>query len=663
MKKVLSLLLAFVMVFSLASVALADDATEVLGSAKSGDTVVFNLVLENNTLKITDVQSQAAGDVYAVAYWASFTIEADSLKDYNNLQNSNVEATEGENLITLDDSNFKYSATNPEGSLFELPRPTSGTQLWSIFCYGTAGNGIEVTVSVAADGTITPVKEYDATLTASPLSFQLDEEAQNDATITLTVNNTGTKALTDVAVAKGSTQTGDDKFTIPTDKQAIAVGETKTFTLTLNKSAIQSQGTYSVELTVSHQETGDAAATTLLTQTVSIEVSAGEPNTVNAGADKTVTYGDADFTQAATNAVGAVTYESSDTGVATIGENDGVVKILKVGTTTIKAKAAGGTGEDGKKYAPGEDSYELTVEKKALTVDFGDVEGKKLSELTAELKDVLPGDNGKVTVSTIKWMDKDGKEVTDDPVVAKGDSYKYEITLTGDAAGNYKAEGELTLSSGGGIIISSGNKKPTEKPEEKPAPERETYVAGNPDGSFAPSRSITRGELATMLARLSKDYDADTSYSTAAVDVGNSFYTNPMNYMASIGVINGYTDGSIRPGDSCTRAEFATMLCRLLDMSPVTTARFSDVSANDWYAGYIGALANAGIISGYTDGTCGPDHQITRAEAVAMINRAFDLSAYSDGEFDTVPTDMTAAHWAYNEVLVAMNTDVSEVKK
>ena len=101
------------------------------------------------------------------------------------------------------------------------------------------------------------------------------------------------------------------------------------------------------------------------------------------------------------------------------------------------------------------------------------------------------------------------------------------------------------------------------------------------------------------------------------------------NQMSDLGVITG-ENGLFRPDDNVTRAETAAMLCRLFEIEPSETAGFPDVPSSHWAAGYIGALANEGIINGFDDGTFRPDDSVTYEQAVKMTENLLGLTFESD---------------------------------
>ena len=105
--------------------------------------------------------------------------------------------------------------------------------------------------------------------------------------------------------------------------------------------------------------------------------------------------------------------------------------------------------------------------------------------------------------------------------------------------------------------------------------------------------------------------------------IGREFIISGFRLIAAEnGIVSGYEDGTFRPENTITREEFATMICRLKKYDTSVTGSFSDVPADHWAASYIAAMKANGIIGGYEDGSFGLGKNITRAEAIAIINRA-----------------------------------------
>lgn len=148
-------------------------------------------------------------------------------------------------------------------------------------------------------------------------------------------------------------------------------------------------------------------------------------------------------------------------------------------------------------------------------------------------------------------------------------------------------------------------------------------VSGYSDGSFKPGNAITRAEF-TVIAY--NAFELDTTSRKAFDDVKTSdWFYQPVSQMAAQGFISGYGDGSFKPNAPITRAEAAIILVSIqgLKANPEAISAFEDANLiPPWAAESIGAAFEAKNISGYPDGTFRPNANITRAESVVMLNNA-----------------------------------------
>ena len=180
--------------------------------------------------------------------------------------------------------------------------------------------------------------------------------------------------------------------------------------------------------------------------------------------------------------------------------------------------------------------------------------------------------------------------------------------------------------------------RPDPEPEEpeEPAPQEGptglnttdhyAYIAGYEDGTVRPEGNITRAEVATIFFRLMTDEYRETYWATSNLftDVApGSWYNNAISTTARAGWIGGYPDGSYRPNNFITRAEFAAIASRFLSDAYSGGDLFTDIGGH-WAADHINRASRAGWIGGYPDGSFHPDAYITRAEAVTLINRMLD---------------------------------------
>ena len=123
-------------------------------------------------------------------------------------------------------------------------------------------------------------------------------------------------------------------------------------------------------------------------------------------------------------------------------------------------------------------------------------------------------------------------------------------------------------------------------------------------------------------------------------DAAQHWAISSINRWSEAGIAKGDPDGNVRPNDSLTRAEFATILVRLLGLRDNGVDYFTDVQTGDWYASAIRACAAAGIMNGFEDNTARPNQPITREEAMVMFGRAMgvtpasrpNLSKFTDGD-------------------------------
>ena len=193
------------------------------------------------------------------------------------------------------------------------------------------------------------------------------------------------------------------------------------------------------------------------------------------------------------------------------------------------------------------------------------------------------------------------------------------------------------------------------------------YVQGYPDGTVKPAGNITRAETAAILFRLMDDASRKTYYSTKSGfrDVASgSWYNTYVATLNNAGVITDSSNGCFRPNEAITRAELAAMLAKFSETTGAANY-FNDVSASYWAANAIAICAKLGWINGYPDGTFRPDKNVTRAELMAMINRATGRAPKSaDAFLPGMKTwiDNTSDKWYYLDVQEATNSHSYTVK-
>ena len=165
--------------------------------------------------------------------------------------------------------------------------------------------------------------------------------------------------------------------------------------------------------------------------------------------------------------------------------------------------------------------------------------------------------------------------------------------------------------------------KATDVPETLNSDNHFAYIVGYEDGTVRPNANISRAEVAAIFFRLLKDDVRDDNLIANSVftDVAlGKWYNKSISTMAKIGIVKGRTADTFVPNAPITRAEFAA-ICSRFDRSNVEIkSDFNDISGH-WAENEIRRAASLGWIQGYTDGSFKPDQNITRAEAASMINR------------------------------------------
>ena len=143
-------------------------------------------------------------------------------------------------------------------------------------------------------------------------------------------------------------------------------------------------------------------------------------------------------------------------------------------------------------------------------------------------------------------------------------------------------------------------------------------AGGFPDGTYRPSNVVTRGQMATFLVRA---LDLPPAASAPFTDIAGSAHAGAIASVAQAGVAGGFGDGTYRPNAPVTRGQMATFLTRALHLAPATVVPFTDVDGNGHAAG-IASVAQAGIATGFGDGTYRPNVAVNRGQMATFLFRA-----------------------------------------
>ncbi|MBR2490177.1 MAG: DUF11 domain-containing protein [Ruminiclostridium sp.] len=254
-------------------------------------------------------------------------------------------------------------------------------------------------------------------------------------------------------------------------------------------------------------------------------------------------------------------------------------------------------------------------------------------------------------------------------------TFTYSYTTTNAEVGNLKNTVVVTADDGTTATDSTDTtvKKPSKPNVNPPAPpalnteDHYAYIVGYPDGNVKPDGNITRAEVATIFFRLLTDESRDAAWSTTNdySDVrADQWFNNAISTLSNAGILNGYNDGTFRPNAPITRAEFAKIASSFFShVDSEYQGLFPDVPASKWYAAYVEAASELGLITGYPDGTFRPEQNITRAEACTIVNRTIDRHPHEDQLHEDMivwpdnPAPGEAGHqWYYEQIQEATNS-------
>ena len=341
----------------------------------------------------------------------------------------------------------------------------------------------------------------------------------------------------------------------------------------------------------------------------------------------------------------------------------------------------------------GEDFNFISVDTLKLTVDGEEYVAKKVDDTTVEFY----ANNGDQTPAYVVKYD------------AKPDSFTWTFNvpvLTGQKltlSYDLKLDGARSTSQGTYVLPTNETASLTpdpdaQTPEVLPFPEPSlSYTVSKDDGGYTPppllntedhfayivgypvdyytgektddqtkmpvkpQGQITRAEVATIFFRMLTDearneyWSQTSSYSDVSV---NNWFNNAVCTLSNAGIISGYPDGSFQPNGKITRAEFATIASRFFDVTVSGADAFPDISGH-WARQYINEAAAIGIVTGYEDGTFRPQKLITRAEAMTMVNRTLGRAPEKDHLLDDMlkwPDNMDTTQWYYAQVQEATNS-------
>ncbi|MCQ2748811.1 MAG: S-layer homology domain-containing protein [Clostridia bacterium] len=193
------------------------------------------------------------------------------------------------------------------------------------------------------------------------------------------------------------------------------------------------------------------------------------------------------------------------------------------------------------------------------------------------------------------------------------------------------------------------------------------YMTGYSDKTFRPQNFVIREEVAAIVARLHSEFNLDDNYaeSNTFTDTDTRWSKNYIGFCKYKNLINGYEDGSFKPTKNMTRAELAVLVNNFLRIQNAEVSEeelsktiFYDAKGR-WYEKEVNKLAILGILNGYKDGTFKGDAFVTRAEVINVMNKVNGRTVKGDipKEYQDKVTsafkDVDSTRWFFKDVAEA----------
>ena len=300
----------------------------------------------------------------------------------------------------------------------------------------------------------------------------------------------------------------------------------------------------------------------------------------------------------------------------------------------------------------------VSTKKEVLTIKKADNEKILLED--AMIKGSKATDNGGRNYFS-NWTDEVNNKTINDATLT-ADTIK-EAIKNAEGGETYTFTANFGRSSGGSSRPSTPTVTiPDDVPTGLNGKDHYAYIIGYGNNDVRPQNNITRAEVATIFFRLLTDEtrEANMTKSNGYNDVKDGdWFCCAVSTLSKMGIIKGYEDGSFKPNDPISRAEFAAIAARFDPNGDKTPASFFDVTSH-WAKDEISIAANHGWIKGYEDGSFKPDQKITRAETMTLVNRVLNrLPETKDDlhkDMKTWVDNMDETAWYYLAVQEATNS-------
>lgn len=155
---------------------------------------------------------------------------------------------------------------------------------------------------------------------------------------------------------------------------------------------------------------------------------------------------------------------------------------------------------------------------------------------------------------------------------------------------------------------------------------RREVLEGHPDGTYRPAQSLTRGQVASVLARAG---DIEPVEGERFDDTAGSPHENAINALADAGIVEGYADGTYRPSQAVPRDQAAALIGRWQELEGIEEDWFDDLD-DTTHRPMINALASVDVARGDGEGRFHPHREVRRDQTASLVLRALNVLEEDD---------------------------------
>lgn len=291
--------------------------------------------------------------------------------------------------------------------------------------------------------------------------------------------------------------------------------------------------------------------------------------------------------------------------------------------------------------------------------------GSAVQDETKTINGVANLDDG--TVLNVYLKNSSGNVVDETTATVANKSYTTNIVLDKEnhPKGTYTLSvvcGDMSVSETFNINAAAGSDDEPSTPSTPSEPDDDEpstpSTPSNPSTPDTPSEPDAPSEPSAPSTPANPDVEGGNTDITYPSDIAGHWAEDNIKYVYNYKIMNGYPDGTFGTNIAISRAEFATVMAKLLGIEPNNDGlKFSDVS-NHWAKGYVAALSNLGVINGVSDDSFAPDAKITREQIAVIISRAMNLA--EAGSVEKYLDDADISSWAAPHIYAVKAAKIME---